>query len=61
MHIASIGSTAPARIPTPATEVNAGHDGDGDDRTSTAAAAPTPASTVNSSGQTIGQTIDIKA
>jgi hypothetical protein len=47
--------------PTPTTEVNAGHDGDGDDGTSKAAAAPGPAPTVNSSGQTIGQTINIKA
>ena len=61
MSIASVGSTTPALTPIPAPEVNAGHDGDSDDGASKATAAPTPAPTVNSSGQTIGQTINVKA
>ena len=62
MHIASVGSSIPARVTTQATEVNAGHDGDGDDGAGKApAAAAAPAPTVNSSGQTVGQVLNVKA
>lgn len=61
MHIASLGSTAPTHLATPAAEVNAGHDGDGDDGSSAVASTPAPAATVNSSGQLIGQTINTTA
>ncbi|MCW8809223.1 MAG: hypothetical protein OQK79_14105 [Rhodanobacter sp.] len=64
MNIASIGSGTPLHSPirTPeAAEVGADHDGDGDDSAKVAAAPPAPAPTVNASGQTIGQTINVKA
>lgn len=59
MNITSIGSSTPihALVHTPeATE----HDGDGDD-SARAAPTPAPAATVNSSGQTIGKTLNVTA
>jgi hypothetical protein len=62
MHVASVGSSIPVHVPVKAPEINAGHDGDSDDGAAKApAAASTPAPTVNASGQSVGQVINVKA
>ncbi|WP_329743175.1 hypothetical protein [Dyella sp. A6] len=67
MQVASVSSSVAARVPSKAPEINAGHDGDGDDGASKAAAAAAsssasaPAATVNSSGQKVGQVVNVKA